>query len=422
MVNRFILIFREIIRPWKVFLLFLLFYFYCFSISPYFYQGSIYLITATGAALKSMNAYIFLPMVIFLLFGDIVLLEKDKEYLRNIPYGRLKMFLSRLYIALILFLVLLIISIIIVIIERFIFDIVPPDREFIQLVLEENLIKPFIYLLPSLLLLFYLSLTVSGEVVTFILFLVLWYALMSNFLIFLCLFILLAILKLLQTGLFDKIKTTWSSICWIICAILIVFGGSIGKNLRMERAVMGFWVFETVYPLILSISIAGIFNEVRDVNLMEVIAKIPMGILTIFKSEVKKNFLAWLTALCLLLIFFRWLFIMNPILYPFTYLSNLLFFSGILVLNESLTGRPIIGLIFVILISAFWILPDIQSSIGWFGVYRFINPFYLTFHHQEGAWVTPKTSLLLIGLLFYITGYLFLKRNKFLYTRYMRYV
>ena len=186
------------------------------------------------------------------------------------------------------------------------------------------------------------------------------------------------------------------------------------KGIRMDKLALGFWMYEVIFPFIFSFSISGIFKEVKERKLFEVYSIIPEGLLSVMKERVKRT---------LLMIMFLWFFLVlstysvfkiNPSLYTLVFWVNVIFFGGIIVLNESLINRPVIGIIAVLLTFIFWVNPFIQSNIGRYGFYRFINPFYFAFSRESHGFLI-KTVLLALGLLLYFAGGLYLKKAVYLY-------
>lgn len=196
----------------------------------------------------------------------------------------------------------------------------------------------------------------------------------------------------------------------IFLFLTLVLGYLLVENLRYDKTAISYNLFEVTYPFLFSFVAFGIFSEEIKDNLLERISIIPDSLIYIFTRHIRRAGIIWLVLGIIGFFLFLPLLKQNNHLMVLCLFSNILFWSGIYLLNESLGYNALFGIVLSFLLFVFWLFPRVQQLIGDYGIYRFANPFFLTFHHSSPGWA-EKLTLGLIGIFFYSLSYVVLKRK-----------
>jgi len=408
--------FKEKVRIWSLVGIFLVFYFYSYFISPMGTTGSIYLIEKTRYSLNLVNFFLIVPGITFLLFFDVLSFDRDKEYLNTKPKGMLKIRVLRWLSGVVLALVILFICFSICFFEKVAFEKVLPNGNFIRMLICSSMLKPLFFIVIFSSVVTLLGILISNEFLVLLLSFGLWFFVKQNYIFLPLIIVLLLLVKFIRQKLnfkfsFKKFSLPIVPNSFLFMLLFLFLGYFLFKSLNYDKTIISYNLFEITYPYFFSFIAFGILSAERKNNLLERISIIPGSFTYIFKKHIASVWTMWL--IIGVVLFILYLLEQNTYVLILCFYSNLLFWSGIYVIIESLGCNPILGVILSFLIFVFWLFPQIEKYIGGFGAYRYINPFYLTFHYSSPAWV-EKVSIGLIGISLYSVGYIVLKKKRYI--------
>lgn len=403
---------KEKMKVWILIGFFLICFFYSYYISPLGFQASIYRIRETINAIESINSIFLIPVLTFLIFYDNLSSDEDKEYLKSKPFARIKIFAIRwaagLSIAFAIFLLLFFITLI----EKIVFEMNLPEGKFVLVSIKHIILKPLFYTSIFSFVVMFLGILVQNEFFIFLISTGIWIISKKNvFLIIGAIGIFLmakfSFQKMQIRKISDKIPCTFVFIVFILILV-----SRFVKFLKIDSTMLFYILFEIVLPYIFSFICFGIFSIEKKNNLLERMVTIPGSLIYIFKERLRRAMVIWVILCIASLFLFQPIIRMNGYhLMMLCLTSNFLFWSGIYILLIGL--EEFFGVLVSFLIFISWLLPRVQRLIGNFSVYKYLNPFYLTYYHPLSGYL-EKLTVGLIGVCLYFLGYMAIKRMAFI--------
>ena len=406
--------FKEKMRIWFYIGFFLVLFFYSYFVSPLGFQGSIYRLGKTVSAIEDANFSFIIPVLTFLIFYDILSFDKNYEYLKSKSSAMIKVRSIRWITSLIITLIILSICFLITFSEKIIFEKVLPNSEFILTLIKYNILIPLFLISIFSFVVMILGNLISNEFLVFLLSTGIWILIQMKISLIFGVVLLLFLIgfTFLKLPIKRAAQKTPTSVIFLF--LTLVLGYLFVKNLRYDKTSIAYTLFEVIYPYIFSFVGFGILNEEKKNKLLERLSIIPDVLPYLFRQRLKRAITIWFV---LGIIGF---FLFLPLLKQNNYLilvlclfSNTLFWSGIYFLNESIGRNKLFGVLISFILFVFWLLPRVQQLIGNFSVYRYLNPFYLTFNYSSHGWI-EKLTLGLIGITLYSFSYIILKRKIFI--------